>query len=53
MTRADQIREMDDCELANFVCDIPLSCNMCRCCSKEGCRVMEYLQEEIQDKENS
>lgn len=53
MTRAEQIREMDDCELANFICDTSTSCTMCKYCSPKGCAVMEYLHEEVRKGDES
>ena len=49
MTIADKIREMDDTELANFICDTAETCNMCKYRSENGCTVMDYLHKEVDD----
>ena len=55
MTRAEQIRKMDDAQLADYLCYITGSrCGECRfgeCEAREECAAMRYLHEETKEEE--
>ena len=55
MTRAEQIREMDDKELADFLCEMSESkCDSCKYADgmkvmlEDQCAAMRYLKEEVE-----
>lgn len=47
MTRADQIRQMDDNELADWICSIQPDCDKCKFLQNGHCMVIEYVQQEV------
>ena len=50
VTKADQIRAMDDVEMANALCEmvwISGGCGSCMFRGPDGCRVMQYLKKEV------
>ena len=56
MTRAEQIRQMTDAELATMLCDLiwdAAGCTHCRFNSAVGCKVKEWLNEEDRPSDQS
>ena len=58
MSRAEKIRQMDDSQLADYICDLmPDKCEQCRFGERigetYGCRLFGYLREEVGDESNS
>ena len=49
MTRADQIREKDDVQLADWICSVQPDCDKCKFLQNGHCMVVEYVQEEVED----
>ena len=49
MTRAEQIRQMDDKELADWICKIQPDCEKCKFLQHGRCMVMIYVQEEAEN----
>ena len=52
MTRAEQIRQMDDKELADWICKIQPNCEMCKMLQGGHCMVAEYVKEEVNEPSN-
>lgn len=56
MTNANCIRQMDDYELAKFLCNLISSDNCYKCVAKDHCRfghngMLDWLQEEAENEQ--
>jgi hypothetical protein len=52
MTRADQIREKDDVQLADWICSVQPDCDKCKFLQCGHCMVAEYVKEEVNEQAN-
>lgn len=56
MTKAEKIRQMTDSELSAMLCDLiweSAGCSHCRFSTAVGCKVKEWLNEEVKQSDQS